>query len=248
MLFCEIELFHQQPLQFHHDDVVWILELEVVEEWSLWLLVSSKKKCNTYKESLLKYLVIIHLLQMLAQELDAANVHQAVLLGIDDLLILSPFLTIPVSWWRRYLFVFNFDNFPQQGKAGDVQILGQAFRIKQRHERADDGVVTHVRERLQIEVVAAYPGLVCHDVVDSQVDVSHPQNKGLKLSLLLLDHVFAESKLDQFSWELAALLAWFIVHVESLVGFVRWNVNVLVCWVLHIFEKVWILLWVVDER
>ena len=90
------ELFNQKRLQLLHNSVVGVLIHEKVEEGLLRLLVTSKQESNADQEGLFENLIVVNLLYVLAEELYTANVHQAVLLGLDDLLVLKPVVAVPI--------------------------------------------------------------------------------------------------------------------------------------------------------
>lgn len=71
---------------------------------------------------------------MLAQELDAADLNKRVLFCTDDLLVILPVFSAPISSWGSELFVFYFDDLANQCEPSDVHLLAHAFGVEQGHE------------------------------------------------------------------------------------------------------------------
>ena len=147
---------------------------------------------------------------MFAKEVNASNIHQGVLFRQDDLLIVFPVLTAPVSCWGYQFFVFNLDDFTEQGQTCDVKVFAHAFWIQQTHETWNDWVVAHVLETFSVERIVVGFGNIRHDRVDSLINVGHPKDKYFELTLFLLDHVGAKSQLDQLGAKLSTFLTTFI--------------------------------------
>ena len=133
-LLGKIELFNEKPLEFHHDDVVFVLILEINKEGVLRFLVASKEKCNADKECLLQDFIIVYVLDVFTQELNAANIDQGILLSLNDLLVVFPIFTTPVSCWSNQFFVFNFNNFPQKRKTCNVKVFTQTLGVQESHK------------------------------------------------------------------------------------------------------------------
>lgn len=87
-----------------------VLPLKIVEESILRLFIATEEKCDTDKEGLFQDLVVINILNVLAEELYAPDSNEGILLCINNLFITSPIFSIPVSSWRRELLILNLNN------------------------------------------------------------------------------------------------------------------------------------------
>lgn len=84
--------------------------LEVVEEGILRFLVASEEQGNADEERLLQDVIVIDVLQVLAEEFDASDVDKRVLPCCNNLAIRFPILARPVGRRRHELLVFYFDD------------------------------------------------------------------------------------------------------------------------------------------
>lgn len=87
-------------------------------------------------------------------------------------------------------------------------------------------------------------GNVRHDRVDTLINVGHPKDKYFELAFFLLNHIRAESQLDQLGAKLSTFLTAFIFFstedlacaFSSTSHFFGLKINVLIRWVLHIVK------------
>lgn len=81
---------------------------EEVVKCLLGFRISSKQKRDADQERLFNNVFVINLLDMLAEELNAANVHKTVLFCLNNFTVLREIITFPVCRRCYDFFVFNF--------------------------------------------------------------------------------------------------------------------------------------------
>ena len=110
-LFRQVEVLHQKQLQLTHNTIVVVVFIqEVAIKSILRRLVATNQQRNTNQKGLLEYFHVLRVLDVLAQELDAAYLHEDVLPRVDDLtVVLAPVLTFPVGCRRDEVLVLHLD-------------------------------------------------------------------------------------------------------------------------------------------
>ena len=83
---------------------------------------------------------------MLAEEFNAADLNKSRLLIKDDLFILSPFISAPISSRCDQFVILDLHDLSDERQACNVQVLAQTLGIEESHEGSDDGIVRDVLE------------------------------------------------------------------------------------------------------
>jgi len=132
-----------------------------------------------------------------------------------------------------------------------VKVLVQALWVKKIHKRAHNRWIAYMIETARHKAIAVSwnYGLVFHDKVYSNVDVGHPEHKIFKLSFFLLNHIRTVRELYQLRIQRVALLTFSHLKIRLFLEFLlAFDINVLICWMLHIFKQTGVLFWIVNRR
>jgi hypothetical protein len=73
---CENELLHEQPFELGQNQIIIVIISEIIEEGVLAFNIPSQQERDADQESFFQDFIIVYFLNVLANELDAADINQ----------------------------------------------------------------------------------------------------------------------------------------------------------------------------